>query len=72
MQLINFQTRWMYTGTKTFPPCEGPYLWNVAQFVYPLKEKHYNLIKGQLQRSNDESIKENGNNRQVQTLDSKH
>jgi len=50
MMMVNMRTRWSYKGSVTTPPCATTVYWNVVKTIYPIKEKHLNLFKAQMQR----------------------
>jgi len=37
MALIDLEDRWIYKGSKTFPPCGGIVYWNVIRKIYPIQ-----------------------------------
>lgn len=43
----SFSKRWAYTGSFTSPPCitnDSKVYWNVVQRVFPIKERHVQLL----------------------------
>jgi hypothetical protein len=42
--------RYTYKGSVTTPPCLEDVYWNVMTTVYPLKQRHLNQFKAQLNR----------------------
>lgn len=37
MMMVDMESRWVYKGSVTTPPCERYVYWNVLQRVYPIK-----------------------------------
>jgi carbonic anhydrase len=50
MMMVNMRTRWSYKGSVTTPPCATTVYWNVVKTIYPLKQKHLDQFKTQMQR----------------------
>lgn len=50
MMMVNMRTRWTYTGSVTTPPCSTTVYWNVVKTIYPIKQRHLNQFKNQMQR----------------------
>ena len=41
---LNHNNKWMYVGSHTNPPCDGPVIYQVLEKVYPLEpETHENF-----------------------------
>ena len=65
MNMVDMNNRWTYRGSVTTPPCATSVYWNVLRTVYPIKEKHLNLFKKQLERGH---MLDTGNYRITQPL----
>lgn len=50
MMMVNMRTRWSYKGSVTTPPCATTVYWNVVKTIYPIKQKHLDQFKAQMQR----------------------
>ena len=50
MMMVNMRTRWSYKGSVTTPPCATTVYWNVCKTIYPIKQKHLDQFKKQMQR----------------------
>ena len=37
LKMVNFEDRWVYKGTETFPPCEGLVYWNIPRRIFPIR-----------------------------------
>lgn len=48
IELVNVKDRWIYQGSLTAPPCTPNVYVNVLKTIYPIKEKHRDLIKDKL------------------------
>ena len=57
--------RWVYKGSQTVPPCDTFVMWNIPRRVYPIKQKHVDLFKKQLERG---GLQNTGNVREIQLL----
>jgi hypothetical protein len=51
MHSLNLHERWTYKGSVTTPPCKTNVYWNVARTIYPVKQRHVDLFKKQLART---------------------
>jgi hypothetical protein len=67
MMLVDMRTRWTYKGSVTTPPCATTVYWNVCKTIYPLKQKHLDQFKTQLDRGYA-GLTETGNWRLIQPL----
>jgi carbonic anhydrase len=67
MMLVDMRTRWIYRGSVTTPPCATAVYWNVCKTIYPVKAKHLEQFKTQLDRGY-EGLRESGNWRLIQPL----
>ena len=45
LNAVNMKRRWIYMGSTTMPPCQSYTYWNVLSTIYPIKEKHYKILK---------------------------
>ena len=61
MSLIDINNRWVYKGTSTEPPCQGPVIWNVLQTIYPIRARHLELIRSQRARGENGGLGKTGN-----------
>ena len=43
MRIVNFASRWVYTGSLTTPPCSVGVYFQVVDRVLPISKKHYDL-----------------------------
>lgn len=41
MDIVNFHSRWVYTGSLTTPPCSVGVYFQVVDRVLPISKKHY-------------------------------
>lgn len=59
MNMAQTDSRFVYTGSLTTPPCTEKVYWNVINKVYPIKERHLSafryLISQQMRQITDES-----------------
>jgi len=44
MALVNYESRWVYHGSLTTPPCSPFIYWNVINKVYPIKQEQLDLF----------------------------
>ena len=51
MELVDFNSRWAYKGSKTSPPCNNIIYQNVLSTIYPIKEEHLSEFKKVLKRT---------------------
>jgi carbonic anhydrase len=51
---VDLTNRWVYKGSVTTPPCATMVYWNVLSTIYPIKQVHIDLFKGQLKRAADD------------------
>ena len=70
MQMVDFNNRWVYKGSVTTPPCATNVYWNVLQTIYPVKAKHVELFKEQLDKVT--GLKDAGNWRLIQETTEEH
>lgn len=47
--MVDMDNRWSYRGSVTTPPCKENVYWNVLRTVYPVKQKHLDLFKAELE-----------------------
>ena len=71
MRLIDMDTRWVYKGSMTEPPCETLVYWNVVRTIYPIKQKHLDLFLNQLRRGG-KFLDYTGNWREIQPTTPEH
>lgn len=67
--MVDLYNRWLYRGSLTTPPCSIGIYWNVLQNVYPIKQKHLDQFKAQLNRASeytDKTLSDLGNYRVIQ------
>ena len=69
MEMVDNKNRWIYKGSVTTPPCATAVYWNVLSTIYPVKQKHLDLFKTQLDRGEDGKLDELGNWREIQEID---
>ena len=66
MDIVDTNNRWVYKGSVTTPPCDRYVYWNVLSKIYPISEKHLQLIKTkQLDQGEDGKLDARGNWRAV-------
>ena len=70
MNMANMDTRWVYKGSVTTPPCATTVYWNVCRTVYPIKQKHVDMFMDQLAR--EDGLDGYGNFREIQETTSAH
>ena len=68
MNLLDTNNRWVYKGSLTTPPCTPKVYWNVLYNVYPISQKHLDLLRAQLAR-NKGTLSKTGNWRVTQKID---
>ena len=68
MEMVDNKNRWIYKGSVTTPPCATAVYWNVLSTIYPVKQKHLDLFKKQLDRGEDGKLDELGNWREIQEI----
>jgi hypothetical protein len=68
MMMVDMRSRWSYKGSVTTPPCATTVFWNVCKTIYPVKEKHLQQFKDQLDKRGYEGLMESGNWRLIQPL----
>ena len=51
MSVVDAKNRWVYQGSFTSPPCTTGVYWNIVRSVLPLKTKHLEYFKKQLDRA---------------------
>lgn len=44
LDTVNFENRWMYSGSETEPPCTVGTVYHVVEGVLPISEKHYKAL----------------------------
>lgn len=62
MMMVDTDERWAYKGSVTTPPCDTFVYWNILREVYPIKQHHLDLFKGQLKRA---GMEDTGNYREI-------
>ena len=70
-QLLNsldMNSRWIYKGSLTTPPCDTFIYWNVLTKVLPIKPKHLYFFR-MIQAESDGKDYANGNYREVMSID---
>ena len=50
INMVDFNNRWVYSGSVTTPPCARKVFWNELSTVYPIKQRHLDQFKMQLDR----------------------
>lgn len=45
MNLVDFEDRWTYIGSETFPPCDQFVYWNIVRRILPIKIEEFALFK---------------------------
>lgn len=45
MSIVDFNSRWVYLGSETFPPCKMNVYWNVINKIFPIKIEQMALFK---------------------------
>ena len=50
MMMADTESRWVYKGSVTTPPCATIVYWNVVRKIYPLKQKHLDQFNAQMAR----------------------
>lgn len=51
MRMVDPSNRFVYKGSLTTPPCTETIYWNLMRDVYPIKQKHVDQFKAQLDRA---------------------
>ena len=75
MELVDFDNRWAYKGSKTSPPCNNIIYQNVLSTIYPIKQEHLDAFKEVLKKTTvetadgDETLDVVGNWRRPQPID---
>ena len=74
LDVLDTNSRWVYEGSMTTPPCDKLVYWNVISKVYPISERHLFLYKKHLAtrpNSNNKGkyVDYTGNYREVQKQD---
>lgn len=68
MNMIESDSRWVYKGSLTTPPCSETIYWNVVSKVYPIKPRHLdafvNLLKS-TDKATRKIIPDKGNYREI-------
>ena len=41
LKIVDFEDRWVYKGTETFPPCENFVYWNIPRRIFPIRIKEF-------------------------------
>lgn len=41
LKIVDFEDRWVYKGTETFPPCENYVYWNIPRKILPIRLKEF-------------------------------
>lgn len=75
MNLIDMKNRWVYKGSLTTPPCSIGVFFNILSNVYPMKQRHLDLFKKQLDRAPGYDMKKlsyYGNYREIQETTKAH
>lgn len=62
LDIVNFNNRWIYLGSETFPPCEQYVYWNVLATVLPIEELTFSKIRAFMDSKKAE-LGGTGNNR---------
>ena len=65
---LDTNSRWVYKGSLTTPPCSTLIYWNVLTKVLPIKSKHLYFFK-MIQAQSTGKDYANGNYREVQSVD---
>lgn len=71
LDALDTETRWVYKGSVTTPPCDKLVYWNVLAKVYPISERHLFLYKKHLanrpsQANKAKYVDYTGNYREIQ------
>jgi len=62
LKIVDFEDRWVYKGTETFPPCEEYVYWNIPRRIFPIKIEEFERFKKLMAKQKDK-WQSNGNNR---------
>ena len=65
LNMIDMSERWIYKGSQTVPPCDTFVIWSIPRRIYPIKQRHVDLFKKQLERG---GLQKTGNIREIQQL----
>ena len=65
MMMVDMNNRWIYQGSVTTPPCKQNVYWNVLTTIYPIKRRHLDQFKKQLEKAH---LLKTGNWRVIQKL----
>ena len=55
MDIVNMQSRWIYEGSFTTPPCQEGVYWNIIRTVYPIRLNQLEDIKEKMYRASASS-----------------
>ena len=64
LKIVDFEDRWVYKGTETFPPCAEYVYWNIPRRIFPIKIEEFARFTKLMDK---QKIKwqANGNNRSL-------
>ncbi len=64
LEMVDYDARWIYKGSKTRPPCEQFVYWNVLQTVYPIRPEQFKYFQNKM-KANEHLIGGIENNRNI-------
>ena len=66
--MVDFDARWIYTGSKTRPPCEHYVYWNVLKRVYPIRPEVFEAYKDKMKAHEEDRGTSPENARNIQPI----
>lgn len=45
LSIVDFEDRWIYKGSETFPPCQEYVYWNIPRRIFPIKIDEFAKFK---------------------------
>lgn len=67
LDIVDFNDRWTYLGSETFPPCEQYVYWNVLARVLPIEVQTFAKFRA-IMDARKEELGGSGNNRMIQHI----
>jgi len=45
LKIVDFEDRWVYKGTETFPPCAEFVYWHIPRKIFPIRIEEFNRFE---------------------------
>jgi len=64
LKIVDFEDRWVYKGTETFPPCAEYVYWNIPRRIFLIKIEEFARFT-KLMKTQKDKWQASGNNRSL-------